>query len=290
MPVETIMVTGGTGTVGRPLVTQLLDEPGVRVRVLTRNAAAAVPVGADLHVGDFDDSCSLERAMAGCTRLFLLTSGTDITRHDVAAVAAAGRADVRHVVKLSALNVGRGGQDPITRWHRAGEEAVQASGLQWTMLRPTGFMSNALEWAHSISRTGTVSAPFPDGRTALIDPADVARVAAAVLTRPPMLGLVYDLTGPEALTPAEQVRILSDVLGRPVEYQPEDPGATSRTLAQYGMAPELALAVVGLLASAREPWNSQILPTVEQVTGRSPTTFRTWAERNKTTFTHGGRW
>lgn len=285
MTAETVLVTGGTGTVGRALVNELASRPPVRVRVLTRNPLADLPPSVDRHVGDFVDASSLEHAMAGCARLFLLTSGTQIMQQDAAAVAAAVRAGVRHVVKLSALGVGRDAHDPITRWHRGGEETLRASCLEWTMLRPTGFMSNALEWAYSIAVTGTVTAPFPDGRTALIDPADVAAVAAVTLTEAGHAGQVYELTGPEPLTPAHQVSILAEVLGRPIDYQPQSAGAARQHLERYGMPLDLAAAVIDLLASANEPWNGQALATVDQLTGRPPATFRAWAQQHRAAFT-----
>lgn len=288
MAAGTILVTGGTGTVGRSLVAELAREPLVHVRVLTRNPAADVPAGVALHVGDLEDARGLEQAMAGCTRLFLLTSGTRIAQQDASAAAVAVRAGVEHVVKLSALGVGRGGQDPITRWHRTGEQTLQESGLSCTILRPTGFMSNALDWAYSIVAHGTVTAPFPAGRTAVIDPADVARVAAATLTQPGHDGSIYELTGPQALTPADQAHILAEVLGRSITYVPEVPDTTRARLTRYGTPPDLADAVVALLGSAVKPWNAQPLPTVEQVTGRAPSTFRAWAEQHRALFTAAG--
>lgn len=287
---ETILVTGGTGTVGRALLTELLSESDLEVRALTRNPGASLPAGVTLHQGDFHDLSSLRRAMVGCTKAFLLTSGTDIARHDATAAQAAADVGLRHLVKVSALGVGRKGQDPITRWHRAGEQALDATGIPTTFLRPTGFMSNALNWSSSIVTSGIVAAPYPRGRTALIDPADVARVAAAALITEGHEGQVYELTGPQPLTPAEQVAILADVLHRPLEYRSEDPTTTRRALVRYGMAPDLADAVVDLLASAEEPWNGQPLRTVEAVTGRPPTTFNTWVDQHRTALTTPPRW
>jgi uncharacterized protein YbjT (DUF2867 family) len=185
---------------------------------------------------------------------------------------------------LSVLGVGRGGRDPITRWHRTGEERLRGSGLNWTMLRPTGFMTNTLEWAPSIRAAGFVAAPYPEGRTALIDPRDVARVAAMALTEPGHGGSVYELTGPEALSPAEEVDILAAVLDRPLTYNPETPEATRRKLERYGMPSELADAVVSLLATALEDWNAQHLATVDDITGRPPTNFGAWVQDHRAAF------
>lgn len=281
---EIILVTGATGTVGRALLKQLSGRPDVRARALSRNPRAAVPPGVELVVGDFLDEQSLDYAMVGVSRLFLLSSGAHIVDQDAAAIAAASRARIGHVVKLSALGVGHGSSDPITRWHRAGEDRLRDSVRAWTILRPTGFMTNTLEWAPSIQATGTVLAPFADGRTALIDPRDVAGVAAASLTEGGHEDCVYELTGPEALSPGDQVRILGEVLDRAVTYIAEAPDTTRSRLERYGMPAELAEAVVSLLATALEDWNAQPSGTIEEVTGLPPRDFRTWVQDHQAAF------
>jgi uncharacterized protein YbjT (DUF2867 family) len=280
---QTVLVTGATGTVGRELIAELARSD-VRIRALSRDPHASVPAAVQLVVGDFADAQSLDRAMTGLDRVFLVTSGARIAEHDAAAIDAARRAGVRHVVKLSALGVGRGGHDPITEWHRAGERHLRASGLAWTVLRPTGFMSNALGWAYSIRATGSVAAPFPDGRTAVIDPRDIARVAALALTHDGHDRSVYELTGPEALRPCDQVGILAKVLDRPIAYTPIEPQAARSQLEQYGMPHTLADAVIQLLASAHEPWNGQPLATVHELTGHPPTDFGAWAREHRASF------
>lgn len=286
---ETILITGATGTVGSAVIRQLAtrraqSERAVTVRALSRNPAADVPAEVQLAVGDFNDPESLRRAMQDVTRVFLVGSGKHIATQDEAAVEAARRAGVGHIVKLSVLGVGRGGDDPITSWHRAGEGYVRGGGTRWTMLRPTGFMSNTLGWADSIRLGDTVYAPFADGRTALVDPGDIARVAVAALTQDGHDGRAYELTGPQALGPGDQVRILSEVTGRPIRYVEISSEAARDQLETYGMPADLADAVIQLLASAREPWNAHSLPDVRTVTGRPPADFRAWATAHRHAF------
>jgi (4-alkanoyl-5-oxo-2,5-dihydrofuran-3-yl)methyl phosphate reductase len=290
MPAETVLVTGGTGTVGRLVVGDLVGREGIAVRVFTRNPAAETAEGAELRHGDLEDTASLELAMRGCDRVFLISSGTRIAAQDATVIAAAERAGVQRVVKLSALGVGHGADDPISRWHRAGEAALRRSTLRWTMLRPTGFMSNALDWSYSIAQTESVYAPYPLGRTATIDPADIARVASRVLSEKTHDGMVYELTGPEALTPAEQVEILSDALGKTIHYVAEEPTVTTQRLQSYGMPDEIADAVVQLLASALNPYNARCLPTVAELTGQPATTFRSWVAAHADDFARPNSW
>jgi len=103
----------------------------------------------------------------------------NIAAHDQRLVAAARLASVERIVKLSVLSVGNDATDPITTLHRTGEEAIRDSGINWTFLRPTGFMSNALNWAPMITTDQVIYAPFAAGRAAIVDPTDIAAVAAA---------------------------------------------------------------------------------------------------------------
>lgn len=274
-----ILVTGATGTVGRALVDQLMAV-GTPVRATTRHpGAAALPDGVEVVAADLGDPDSLAAAFAGVDRVFLLSAGSDGPQHDKNLTEAAVRAGITHIVKLSALTAGDDtATDPISRWHRAGEETLRRSGVAWTFLRPTGFMSNALMWAPTIHSHGTVYAPFGAGRTAVIDPCDVAAVAATVLTEPGHENRAYPLTGPEALSPAEQVDVLADVLARPLRYVDVPPSAARQAMSKAGMPPVIADAVIALLATGLDAAAAIVHPDVEKLTGTPPRTFRQWAQ------------
>lgn len=166
MAAETDLVTGGTGAVGRALVAELVARPDVRVQVLTATAGPSPPpaLRCTSATSATRAACARPRPPepgCSCSPAARRSHGTTPPWRGPAA-----HTGVMQLVKLSALGVGRGGRDPITRCHRAGEFAVRASGVAWTVLRPTGFTSNALGWAYSIAATDTVAARFPTGRTA----------------------------------------------------------------------------------------------------------------------------
>jgi uncharacterized protein YbjT (DUF2867 family) len=163
----------------------------------------------------------------------LLTDGLSIAVHDQRFIAAAQRAGVERIVKLSVLGVGHGATDPITTRHRAGEEAIRNSGIGWTFLRSTAFMSNALNWAPMIAADQVVYAPFAAGRAAVVDPADIAAVAAVCLTQDGHNHQAYELTGPEPLSPPDQVAILSEGLDRDLRYAEADPADTLAQMVSY---------------------------------------------------------
>jgi (4-alkanoyl-5-oxo-2,5-dihydrofuran-3-yl)methyl phosphate reductase len=278
-----ILITGATGTVSSEVIKALLPAQAGHLRVLTRNPDAAFPDGTQKIVADLGDS-DLAPALDGVRAVYLLTAGLHIAEHDRRLVAAARRAGVERIVKLSVRSVGHDGTDPITTLHRAGEEAIRDSGIGWTFLRPTSFMSNVLGWAGMIAAGQVVYWPFAAGRAAVIDPADIAAVAAACLTQDGHNHRVYELTGPESLSPAEQVATLSKVLGRDLSHVEADPADSLAQMVSYGMPEELAHAVIELFRSTTEPYNSETSSDVTAVTGRPAHSFADWAQAHRNAF------
>ena len=177
-----ILVTGATGTVGKEVVRQLLDR-GQPVRVFTRDKTKANHLGnrVEYAIGDLDKPDTLEAAMRGVERVFLLTSRT---QQDQNAIDAAKRVGVRHIVKLSTIEAGREPMIGHGKYHREREELIRASGLAWTFLRPTMFMSTALTWGETIKQQAQVYYPGGAGQVGAIDPWDIADVVAFALTAP----------------------------------------------------------------------------------------------------------
>jgi (4-alkanoyl-5-oxo-2,5-dihydrofuran-3-yl)methyl phosphate reductase len=280
-----ILVTGATGTVGRELVAELARH-GAKVRAMSRNPGAVpVPRGVETVAADLGDPAALGVAVAGVERVFVLASGPDRLAHEGNLVAAARRAGAASLVKLSALTVeDHAAGDVITGWHRAAEEAVTGSGLSWTILRPGAFMSNTLSWAGMIRHQGRVFAPFADVRTAAVDPADVAACAAAVLLEDGHQGRAYPLSGPELVSAVDQAAILGEVLGREIGLTEIPLEAARQRMLQAGMPAEIADAVLATAAGAGAGPGAVVRPTVGQLTGRPPGTFRDWAARHAAAF------
>jgi (4-alkanoyl-5-oxo-2,5-dihydrofuran-3-yl)methyl phosphate reductase len=262
-----ILITGATGNVGSELITALLPAQAGHIRVLTRNPGAVFPDGTQKVVADLGES-DLAPVLDGVHAVFLLTDGLHIAAHDQRLIAAAPRAGVERIVKLSVRNVGHDAADPITSWHRAGEEAIRDSGIGWTFLRPTAFMSNALNWAGMIAADQVVHAPFAVGRAAVVDPADIAAVAAACLTHDGHNHRVYELTGPEPLSP---------------------PGTLAQ-MVSYGMPEELAHAIIELFRSTVEPYNSEPTGDITAVTSRPARSFTDWAQAHRTELLTPASW
>ena len=276
-----ILITGATGHIGSELIAALLPAQAGHIRVLTRNPDAVFPDGTQKIVADLGDS-DLAPVLDGVHAVFLLTDGLNIAAHDHRLIDAALQAGVERIVKLSVRSVGHDATDPITTWHRAGEEAIRDSGIGWTFLRPTALMSNALNWAPMIAADQVVHAPFAAGRAAVVDPADIAAVAAASLTDDGHNHRVYALTGPEPLSPTDQVAILSQVLGRDLHYAETDPADTLAQMVSYGMPEELAHAIIEMFRSTLKPYNSEPTGDITEVTSRPARSFTDWAQAHRT--------
>ncbi len=281
--VEMILVAGATGTVGREVVAQLLAA-GERVRAMTRDPGRAkFDAKVEVVAANLDKPGTLEKALAGVDRVFALSTGPQIGVHDANLARAAKKAGARHLVKLSVLSVGEA-RNIIAQWHEAGEKAIQDSGLAWTFVRPGMFMSNALGWARTVKSQGKVFANYREGKVPPIHPRDIAAVAVAALTSGGHEGKSYRLTGGEALSMNEQVQILSEVVGRPIEFVPISDDAARDGMLEAGMPPLMVEALVEIAGSVRSGKASEVLPTVEQVLGRKPLTWADWARENAAAF------
>jgi len=214
-----ILVFGATGTVGNELIS-ILSGDDVPAIAVTRGPAPPRPRrGVRWVQADLAAPASVEGLFSGVRSMFLLTGNhPDMARLQIAAIDAAARAHVEYVVKLSALGASDHSRLPIGRAHYEAESALMASGMRWTMLRPHVFMQNLLGQARAIAHEGRIVGGSGDGRIPFIDTRDIAAVAAVALTRPGHDGQKYILTGPEALSYSDIARILSGVIGRPVEY------------------------------------------------------------------------
>jgi uncharacterized protein YbjT (DUF2867 family) len=284
-----ILITGATGHVGSELITALLPEQAGHLRVLTRNPGAVFPEGTQKVIADLGDS-DLAPVLDSVEAVFLLTDGLSIAAHGQRLVAAATRAGVERIVKLSVFGVGHGASDLITSGHRSGEEAIRDSGIAWTFLRPTAFMSNALNWAPMITTDQVVRAPFAAGQAAVVDPADIAAVAAACLTQEGHDHRVYELTGPAPLSPSEQVAILSQVLDRDLRYAEADPAEMTAQLVSYGMPEKLAQAVIEQFRSTLEPYNSTPTNDVTNITDRPARSFTDWTRAHRSELLTPASW
>ena len=278
------LITGATGDVGARVVELLLGR-GERPRVFVRDAHKArsrFGDRVDMFVGDLGSPESLGAALEGVDGFFLVNSGPQIPERDAFAASAARMTGVRHLVKLSSMDVQHG--LAIGAWHERGEAAVRASGVPFTFVQPTGFMSNLLAWVPSIKAEGVVRASTGDGRRAFIHSDDIAAVAVMALTTRAHDGESLPITGPEALSFPEVTARIGAAIGRPLTFQPiSDEEARQRYSRISGSAEETE-AHVALWRAIREGRVATVNDNVERILGRKPIALDQWLVENAEAF------
>ena len=271
-----ILVTGATGTIGSKVV-RLLTERDVPFRAMSRTHT-------DLPNNvraDFTDPKSLTAAVTGVDTIFLVTvPPVPSPTHDLALLQAAKTAGVSKIVKLSSIGTGERFDGAVVgAWHLAAEQAIETSGLAWTVLRPTSFASNFLPYRDLINKGEPIPNMLGAAKQAVVDPRDVAEVAVESLVNDTHNGQRYDLTGPELMTFEDQATILERALNRQVRTVNVD----ARThLEAAGMSPESAEAVRVGIGWAHAGGAAYVTDHVSRILSRPAGTFEQWATDHQT--------
>ena len=280
-----VLVTAASGSVGREVLSAL-RAADVPVRALSRNpktVAAWKDEGIDAATGALDD---LDGALEGCERMFLLSAATtDQYGQDRAAIDAAAAAGISHVVKLSSGDAVPGSPISWARSHAYSDQYLQATGMAWTILRPSAFFPNLLQNASTIRR-GFLPHTSGAGTTAWVDVADIAACAAAALTQEGHLGASHDITGPEALSFPDLALRFSSVLARDVRPvflpAPLYRAAVRAGGADAWTAANLTAQFADVVRSGRD--DPGVTGTVERLTGRAPRRVVDWMWQERASF------
>lgn len=269
---DMILVTGATGHIGSEIVSQLAAA-GRPVRALVRDATTAtLPAGVEAASGDLNRVDSWADALDGVRGVFLLSGYHEMP----ATLAAIRRAGVERVVLLSSQSAADSDtHNAVARYHIQSEANVRESGVPWTFLRPSSFMSNALRWIPQLRTGDIVREAFGDVRVAAVDPHDIAGVAIEAFASSRHARQSYRLTGPEPLSASDRVRVLGHVLGRPLRFEPMS-DAEARADMSGSMPAEYVEAFFDFFRGGRYD-ESTVHPTVQQIIGRPPRTFAQWA-------------
>jgi uncharacterized protein YbjT (DUF2867 family) len=280
----THLITGATGDVGSRVVQHLLRR-NVRPRVLARNEAKARLLfgeGVDVFVGDLAEPASFREALKGTDALFLVNVGPEIPQRDKSVALLAKEMKVKKIVKLSSLDVEHG--LAIGAWHEKGEAAIRTSAVPFTFVRPTGFMSNLLAWAHSIKTEQIVRSSTADGRRPFIHSEDIAAVSVEALFTDAYIGQAIPITGPDSLTFGEATAIIAEAIGHPLKYEPISDEEARERYAKVSGSPEETEAHVALWRAIREGRLAKVTHDVERILGRRPITLGQWATENADSF------
>ena len=279
---QTILVTGATGTVGRGIVKQLAMQ-NVTVRagvhsVIKGENLKRLP-GVEIVEIDFNDPDSLHAAFTNIDQLVLITplaeNQLEMARN---LVEEAKKQDVKFIIRLSALGAGAEPGIQLGRWHREMEKYVEESGIPFTILRPAGFMQNLVNYsAESIKREGKFYMPVGEGKVSYIDTRDIAAVAVEVLMSNKHHGQIYELTGPDALSHQEMAAQLSETTGKQIDFVDVPEEAVRKAMLAHHTPVPVTDAILELYAAYKAGKSETVTATVQEITGRSPHSFRQFA-------------
>ncbi len=287
-----ILITGATGTVGKELV-KLLARPEEPIRVLVRdrNRAGSIAYpGVNFAEGDFARPDSLDAALTGVNKAFLLTApGERQVELEGNFAGALLRSRLQHVVKLSALGADPESPARFLRGHAEMERRIVESGIPFTFLRANQFMQNFLGFRDSIVNRGEFYAPLGTGCVSIVDARDVAAVAAEVLHEFGHQNKIYEVTGPESLTYADCAERLTFALGKPVAYVDVPPETARDNMLQAGLPEWNVDGILELYAWWKFNNAAEVSGTVRKDGKRDPITFADFAHDYAPQFGQRGR-
>jgi uncharacterized protein YbjT (DUF2867 family) len=278
------LITAATGNIGARVTDRLLaagERPSVFVRDPSK-ARACFGDRVDIHRGDLTDPDSLEAAFRGIECVLLINTGPDLGARDQIAAHVAASSHVQRLVKLSTMDVEHNvGTGP---WHAQGEAAIRASGIEFTIVRPAGFMDNALGWAPTIKSSGIIRAATGEGKIAFIHSDDIADVATTVLTTDRYVDQTLPISGAEPLSFAQMVSIIATVIGKPLAFEPISDHAERQLWADRGESPESIDYHLSIFRAIRNGKLASVTNTVNRVLGRPPVSFQQWVKQNASVF------
>jgi len=271
-----ILVIGATGNVGRQVVSQLLAT-NVRVRALIRNPDSAnLPAQVEIVPGDLTLPATLDRTLDDVDAVFLVWVAL------ATAVAPALARIAKYVPRMVFLSAPHRTPhpffqqpNPVAAMHAEIERLIEASGFQWTFLRPGMFAANTrLWWAPNIRAGNVVRWPYAEAPTAPIHERDIAAVAVRILREEGHGGEDYVLTGPQSLSQVEQVSIIGEATGRALRFEEISPDEARRELLTMMPLPIINMLLNAWAAAIGQP--AYITSAVADITGTPPRTFRDW--------------
>lgn len=284
-----ILITGATGRTGSHVARELALR-GVPVRALVRNpskAAALAAAGVEVVTGDASDAESVRGAMRGVRKVAVIfPNGEQQLALEKQVVDVAVASGAEHVLKISSMEALPTAHNPTHRVHWDSEEHIRASGVAWTMVRPSFYMQNFLSNAATIKAEGKFYYPFGEkGAAALTDSRDAGFFAAHCLATPGHENKSYDITSPDKLSFHEVAAVFSRELGRQIDYVPQDPSAYKAYLGRFLASRWHLDAVCDIFAEIAAGYVVEPTDVFKQVTGRDPVTLAQFVRDFRAVFT-----
>ncbi len=285
---ERILITGATGNVGSATLDNL-GTPDVSLRALVHDESTTQTMrhrGVEAVVGDFLEPDSLAPALEGVNTVLLITPihPKQVAQATNVIEAARDSGNDPRIVRLSVAQASHEAPTRNSRQHAEIEEELISSGLRYTLLRPTTFMQNTLVTVRSVASEGKVYQPFEDGKLGMIDARDIGEVAAKVLTEEGHEGKTYTLTGPAAISFHDIAEMLSEVLGKKVDYIPISLAKAKETMLGIGLSEWKAEVLIEYARAHSQGYSNFTTEDIEQLTGHTATSYKEFLTDFERTF------
>ncbi|NVO56953.1 SDR family oxidoreductase [Rhodobacteraceae bacterium B1Z28] len=278
----TILVTGATGTIGSEILRLLAEKETSGIRALVRDAQKVEQVvahGVEPVIGTFEDSASLEAAMASVDTIMMITpAGATAVDQASRVIRAAKIAGVRKIVRVSAIKAATDGPTNNTRAHGETEAEIVQSGLQYVLLRPNLFMQNLFMGADQIKQQAQFSFATGNGKMGMIDARDIAACAVECTLSDQWDGQVFELTGPKTISYQDVATTLSELSGEQVEYLPMSPEDMFAMIDGAGWGEWMAALTRDYGRAYARGWGEFTTDAVQQITGTPPRSIGAFAE------------
>jgi uncharacterized protein YbjT (DUF2867 family) len=287
MTLETILVTGATGTVGTEVVKQLSnDTSDINIKAAVHSVQNVKKVSQYERVQtvqiDYNKPESLAGAFKDANKLFLLTHPSHMTvKYESNLVDEAKKSGIRLIVKQSIMGADLEADVEAMRLHRQAEKIIEESGIPYTFLRPNEFMQGFINFqGPTIKSNNAFYLPAQDAKVSIVDVRDIAAVAvqALITNNDKHNNKTYLITGPEALSYNQAAEILSNATNKKISYVNVSDEEARGALKEEGMNDWLINTILELYGYFRKGYASQISSSVEQVTGKKPITFTQFAK------------
>jgi NAD(P)H dehydrogenase (quinone) len=272
-----IGVSGASGHLGRAIVSELLQRPGGHEVVAITRRPETVSKPAQGRLGDYDRPESLAEAYAGLDRLLIIPTLEPEPgkrgAQNVAAIDAAVRAGVKHIVFMSSAGARQEEEPALTATYWRGEQHLIATAPAWTILRMNFYAEAFVQLAQASLKQG-VLAGLAENRAAFVARDDVAAAAAGILIGDGHAGAIYNATGPERLSGAERAGLIAEITGQPLAFRVISEEQLRAGLTQAGLPAGAVSTVVSIQVSFAAGAFDILTGDVERLGGRPPKPLR----------------
>jgi uncharacterized protein YbjT (DUF2867 family) len=284
-----ILVTGATGLAGSAVIREFVrQQHPVRALVRTRAKARTYEAFPTVEIveGDMSRPETLTEALSGVDRVLLIsTPDQQMVERQSTFIDASKNAGVQHIVKFSGLSAADVDSSFIFgNMHAEIERYLERSGLSWTHLRPSQFMTEYLREVPTILAQSALFLPLMDARLVPVDVVDIATAAFVLLTTTGHEGKIYALSGPEALNMEEVAEQISRAIGTTVQYVGISREERRKALSGAGVPSFFVDALDAQTGERLKGREAIVHPQTHTALGISPTTFAEFARRNAGAF------